>query len=131
MSSKDYKYFSVGDYLISEERTMEDFPAHEVIFKDGTIKRICGIELFEILKNENLSHPIIDEYEMKTNFIISGGCMESYPCRHHIRFKDGTETRMNGVEIYEMLVEKGLEIPTHFQEYKDFKLRKFPTLLPP
>lgn len=51
------------------------------------------------------------------DFTVDNTCLETYPCQHNVVLNDGNEKRMNGYEIRNMYVEKGLTVPSHFKEY--------------
>jgi hypothetical protein len=57
------------------------------------------------------------------NYLISLGCMESYPCQHHvINVKTDTKEIMNAVQIFNLLKDNGTSHP-HFDEFggEDFQ----------
>jgi hypothetical protein len=83
-----------------------------------------GNLLFQRLPLNNPPKP----YKIKQNFtdygegiIVGDSCIESYPCWHDMKDEDGKEYEAHGTTIAKMFVDKGLEVPEHFQGYVNFK----------
>jgi hypothetical protein len=47
---------------------------------------------------------------------ISSICQESYPCQHRCVL-NGKSTSMTGVEICNLLIYNGIDVPEHYQDY--------------
>lgn len=72
-------------------------------------------------KEDTQKHPVV--YDDYGDFSISPICLESYPCRHNVYFKNTNEHRqMSGVEIYKMFKERiMLDVCSpHFKYYKNY-----------
>jgi hypothetical protein len=52
--------------------------------------------------------------------IISGLCMQSFPCKHHCTINGKSQT-LSAVDIYLLLKTNNLSIPEHFAYVKDMK----------
>ena len=133
-------YFRVGEFLISKIVLPGIIPNHFIVHKDGRKETMDGVSIYRMLRNYNLSHPTIENYSAYISsthdikpivnydteksklhcVLISDECMESYPCQHCVTFNNNTSKTMDGLEIYLMLMGEGMEIPKHFQEYKNF-----------
>ena len=71
----------------------------------------------EALKTFIISSDSFKE-EGKPSIIVSGLCLESYPCQHSITI-NGVKTSMYGNVIYQLLKENGY--PTgHFEMYANY-----------
>jgi hypothetical protein len=58
---------------------------------------------------------------------ISTICLQSYPCKHYIRFENGETMMMSGAKIYGLLNAEGLS-DKHFDCYAEYiRRRDFPT----
>jgi hypothetical protein len=64
----------------------------------------------------------IGEYE------ISNRCLQSYPCKHYIKLKNGNTKLMSGDKIYRLFKTEGLSDP-HIDKYAEWvRQQDFPTL---
>ena len=58
---------------------------------------------------------------------ISNTCLQSYPCKHNIRFENGETKLMSSDKIFSLLKNEGLT-DKHFDIYEEFiRKRDFPT----
>lgn len=58
------------------------------------------------------------------NFEYSELCYCSYPCQHNVII-DNQYNKLNGIDIYQYCVENNIDIPEHFEDYKEGFLYKF------
>ena len=55
--------------------------------------------------------------------VIFDRCLQSYPCKHDVTL-NGEEKVLNGREIYKWCIKNNIEVPKHFQCYKnDIKIK--------
>ena len=58
---------------------------------------------------------------------VSNLCMQSFPCMHYVKMKNGETRMLSGDDLYCMFRSEGLSDP-HFDKYATFvRLRDFPT----
>ena len=59
---------------------------------------------------------------------ISNTCLQTYPCKHMIKFQNGTSKLLCGGEIYRLFKSEGLN-DSHIDKYSEFvRQQDFPTL---
>ena len=52
-------------------------------------------------------------------FYISNLCLETYPCKHYIKLKNGETKLMRGDDIYKLFHKNGIK-DDHFDKYIEF-----------
>lgn len=69
----------------------------------------------------------MDSYREVGNYELSTLCMESYPCQHYVKFKNGNTRLFTSDIIYRIFKSEGLSDP-HIDKYAEFvRQHDFPT----
>ena len=55
------------------------------------------------------------------NFKVSTGCLESFPCKHRVVSEDCGDGLMDGVQILQEMIKRGIDPPQHFKDYENFE----------
>jgi hypothetical protein len=61
----------------------------------------------------------INSFRKIGQYEISNICLESYPCKHYIKLKNGDTKLMSGDKIYRLFKSEGLSDP-HIDKYAEY-----------
>ncbi len=67
----------------------------------------------------NMNEIFTSKDEIAKNVFVGDMCYTTFPCKHYFT-TNGICKLTNGIEIYNYCVDNNIEIPEHFQMYKDY-----------
>jgi len=117
--------FPENSHFKVDRGCMETSPCqHYVTYRDQK-SHMDGQTIYQLYVQYNLPVPdhfaVYGQGQGQTDELlikVDDTCLESYPCQHTVSIF-GEEQQMDGVQIFNLYKDNGLQIPDHFIEYAE------------